>query len=123
MAASRAMDLPMQTDVLVVGAGPAGLTLRTSLTQLGVDHLSIERADAVQPGAKATFAQPRALECLDRLGVTDGPLLDARTRRRRLGVPDGAQALLRASYDKLDRSRLMAGVKVNLPVGGRRFGW
>jgi 2-polyprenyl-6-methoxyphenol hydroxylase-like FAD-dependent oxidoreductase len=101
MAPSRTTALPTQTDVLIVGAGPAGVTLAASLTQLGVDHVLIERADSIQPGTKAAFVQPRALEYLDRLGVADG-LVGAGTRGRRFGVYDGARALLRASYDNLD---------------------
>lgn len=100
MASSPTASLPTQTDVLIVGAGSAGLTLAASLTQLGVDHVLIERADSVQPGSKAAF-QPRTLEDLDRLGVADH-LVAAGIRGRHFSVHDGPRALLRASYDNLD---------------------
>ncbi|MBV6701299.1 FAD-dependent monooxygenase [Kitasatospora aureofaciens] len=101
MASTRTTALPMQTDVLIVGAGPAGLTLAAGLTQLGVDHVLIERADSVQPGAKAAFVQPRALEYLDRVGVADR-LVAAGIRGHHFSVHDGARTLLRGSYDNLD---------------------
>ena len=101
MTLSRTTALPTQTDVLIVGAGPAGLTLAASLTQLGVDHVLIEQADSVQPGAKAAFVQPRALEYLDRLGVADGLVAEG-TLGHHFGLHDGARTLLRVSYDNLD---------------------
>ncbi|WP_269857049.1 FAD-dependent monooxygenase [Streptomyces sp. RPT161] len=101
MASSSTAALATQTDVLIVGAGPAGLTLAASLTQLGVDHVLIERTDAVQPGAKAAFVQPRALEYLDRVGIADR-LVAAGVRGRHFSVNDGPRTLLRASYDNLD---------------------
>jgi cation diffusion facilitator CzcD-associated flavoprotein CzcO len=42
-------DLPDRTDVLVVGAGPAGLTMAVSLVQLGVDCVVIDRKPGVAP--------------------------------------------------------------------------
>ena len=36
-------EFPTSTDVLIVGAGPTGMTLATSLKQLGVDCVVIEQ--------------------------------------------------------------------------------
>jgi 2-polyprenyl-6-methoxyphenol hydroxylase-like FAD-dependent oxidoreductase len=102
MAASSASPaLPAKTDVLIVGAGPAGLALAASLCQLGVDHVLIDRNDTVQPGSKAAAIQPRALEYLDRIGVADR-LIQAGDRGRGFRLHDRQQTLLRASYDNLD---------------------
>jgi 2-polyprenyl-6-methoxyphenol hydroxylase-like FAD-dependent oxidoreductase len=92
---------PTTTDVLIVGAGPAGLALAASLRQLGVDHVLIDRNDAVQPGSKAAAIQPRALEYLDRIGVADR-LIQAGDRGRGFRLHDRTQTLLSASYDNLD---------------------
>ena len=61
--------LPRQTDVLIVGAGPAGLTLAVTLAQLGISHVIIDTKPAAAPGTKAAGVQPRTLEYLDRIGV------------------------------------------------------
>ncbi|SEP53894.1 FAD-dependent monooxygenase [Amycolatopsis saalfeldensis] len=92
---------PATTDVLIVGAGPAGLALAASLRQLGVDHVLIDRHDDVQPGSKAAAIQPRALEYLDRTGVADR-LIQAGDRGRGFRLHDRTQTLLSASYDNLD---------------------
>jgi len=92
---------PATTDVLIVGAGPVGLTLAASLRQLGVDHVLIDRNNAVRPGSKAAAIQPRTLEYLDHIGVGDR-LVKAGDRGRGFRLHDREQILLSASYDNLD---------------------
>ena len=38
----------MQTNVLIIGAGPTGLALANTLQQAGVDHVLIDRLPAAQ---------------------------------------------------------------------------
>jgi 2-polyprenyl-6-methoxyphenol hydroxylase-like FAD-dependent oxidoreductase len=58
-------------DVLVVGAGPTGLTLAAQLLQWGVSVRLIDRAtDRVQQ-SRALAVQPRTLEVLRGLGLAD----------------------------------------------------
>ncbi|MGW7347210.1 FAD-dependent monooxygenase [Streptomyces sp. NPDC054854] len=59
------------TDVLVVGAGPTGLTLAVDLTRRGVRALVVERADRLFPGSRGKGLQPRTLEVLDDLGLNE----------------------------------------------------
>lgn len=56
-------------EVLIVGAGPTGLTLACDLARNGVDVRVIERAAAFNTASKAKTIQPRALEVLDDLGA------------------------------------------------------
>ncbi len=63
--------LPRRCQVLVVGAGPTGLTLAIRLRQSGVDCLLIDRNAAPAPWSRALGVQARTLEIFDALGVLD----------------------------------------------------
>jgi 2-polyprenyl-6-methoxyphenol hydroxylase-like FAD-dependent oxidoreductase len=93
--------LPGSTDVLIVGAGPAGLAMAASLAQLGVDCVVIDRKPELATGSKAAAVQPRTLEYLHRLGVA-APLIDDGIQGRGFAARDGDRVLLRASFDSLD---------------------
>ncbi|GAA2640589.1 FAD-dependent oxidoreductase [Streptomyces vastus] len=60
-----------ETGVLVVGAGPTGLTLACDLARQGVRALVVERADGLFPGSRGKGIQPRTMEVFDDLGVLD----------------------------------------------------
>ncbi|MEV6097072.1 FAD-dependent oxidoreductase [Nocardia sp. NPDC051981] len=64
-------DTLISTDVLIVGAGPTGLTLAIDLARRGVDFCIIERAESPSTASRAKTIQPRALEVADDLGVID----------------------------------------------------
>lgn len=57
--------------VLIVGAGPTGLTLACELARRGVSFRIVEAAPAPQPGSRGKGVQPRSLEILDDLGVVE----------------------------------------------------
>ncbi|HUR06974.1 MAG TPA: FAD-dependent monooxygenase, partial [Nonomuraea sp.] len=59
------------TDVLIVGAGPTGLTLACDLTRRGVACRIIEQATTPAAGSRGFTLKPRTLEALDDLGVAD----------------------------------------------------
>lgn len=70
-------------DVLIVGAGPTGLTLACDLARRNVDHRIIERSTSYNVASRAKGIQPRSLEVLDDLeavryimdtGVVDLPV-------------------------------------------------
>ncbi|MFD5750092.1 FAD-dependent monooxygenase [Streptomyces sp. NPDC127033] len=58
-----------ETEVLVVGAGPTGLTLALDLRRRGVRVQVVERSARLFPGSRGKGLQPRTLEVLDDLGV------------------------------------------------------
>ncbi|MBZ6475397.1 FAD-dependent oxidoreductase [Streptomyces griseocarneus] len=59
------------TDVLIVGAGPTGLTLACDLARRGIACRVLERAERPSTASRAKTIQPRALEVADDLGVID----------------------------------------------------
>ena len=58
-------------DVLVVGAGPTGLTMAAQLAAFGVRVRVVDRAVDRVHESRALAIQPRTLEVLSSLGVTD----------------------------------------------------
>ncbi|MBM6403277.1 FAD-dependent monooxygenase [Phycicoccus sp. CSK15P-2] len=58
-------------DVLVVGAGPTGLTLACGLARDGVQCRVVDRTPEYNTASKAKTIQPRALEVLDDLDAAD----------------------------------------------------
>ncbi|HET6521829.1 MAG TPA: FAD-dependent oxidoreductase, partial [Geminicoccaceae bacterium] len=63
--AARAVRRP----VVVVGAGPVGLTLAVDLATRGVGTVVLEARDTVSGGSRSICHAKRSLEILDRLGV------------------------------------------------------
>ncbi|RKR76465.1 FAD-dependent monooxygenase [Frondihabitans australicus] len=70
------------TTVLIVGAGPTGLTLACELARLGVAFRIVEAAPGPQPGSRGKGIQPRSLEVFDDLGIADQVIAHGR-----MGMP------------------------------------
>ena len=60
---------PITTDILICGAGAAGLTLALDLARRGVDLRLIEKDAGPFPGSRGKGLQPRSQEVLEDLGV------------------------------------------------------
>jgi 2-polyprenyl-6-methoxyphenol hydroxylase-like FAD-dependent oxidoreductase len=58
-------------DVLIVGAGPTGLTLACVLTQWGIRCRLIDLSATPPTGSRGKGLQPRSLELLDDLGIVE----------------------------------------------------
>src|SRR3979490_3432929 len=58
-----------QHPVVVVGAGPVGLSLAIDLAQRGQSVVLLDDADRIGEGSRAIFSSKRSLEYWDRLGV------------------------------------------------------
>ena len=93
----------MDTDVLIVGAGPTGLMLANQLARRGVRALIIDRHAGPSRETRALGVQARTLEIYAKLGIAD--------RARALGTPStGANIwaegrwMARASLGEVGRS-------------------
>jgi 2-polyprenyl-6-methoxyphenol hydroxylase-like FAD-dependent oxidoreductase len=71
----------METDVLVVGAGPTGLLLAAELCRRGVVCRLIDAFADTQHWDRATVVHPRSLEVFESLGIVDR-FLDAGVPQR-----------------------------------------
>lgn len=83
-------------DVVIVGAGPVGLTLALALGRAGVRVVLLEREAGLPVEGRATTIHASTLELLDELGVADEAValgLPARTLQYR-DHSSGAQATL-----------------------------
>ncbi|MBN9741057.1 3-(3-hydroxyphenyl)propionate hydroxylase [Amycolatopsis sp. A1MSW2902] len=68
-----------EVPVLIVGAGPTGLTLACELARRGVAFRLVEASPGLRPGSRAKGLQPRSLEVFDDLGVIDRILANGRS--------------------------------------------
>lgn len=61
----------IKTEVLIVGAGPTGLSLACQLQRLGIDFVVIEKNEGVTKYSKAIGVQARTLEIYEQLGLAE----------------------------------------------------
>jgi 2-polyprenyl-6-methoxyphenol hydroxylase-like FAD-dependent oxidoreductase len=86
------MPVEPDVDVLVVGAGPTGLTLAAQLAQYGTRLRFIDRQLDRVHESRALGVQPRTLEVLAGLGVTD-ELVDRGNQAVRLQMHFGRRVV------------------------------
>lgn len=90
----------MHTSVLVVGAGPVGLTASCALVTAGVDVVLIDDQPAGANTSRAAVIHPRTLEGLDTIGVSDE--LEARGLPiERFTIRDRDRPLMPIEFDRV----------------------
>lgn len=100
MSAPVAPPAALDTDVLVVGAGPTGLALALGLCRAGIRHLVVDKLDHGQNTSRAAVIHAHTLEVLERLGVA-GTLAQRGMQVPRFRVRDRDRALLELRFDQL----------------------
>jgi 2-polyprenyl-6-methoxyphenol hydroxylase-like FAD-dependent oxidoreductase len=88
------------TDVLIVGAGPTGLALASTLSRAGIRPIIVEKLAAHQNTSRAAVIHAHTLEQLDGLGLAE-PMLRDGLRLTRFSVRDRDQVLARLNFDWL----------------------
>jgi 2-polyprenyl-6-methoxyphenol hydroxylase-like FAD-dependent oxidoreductase len=61
----------MNTEVLIVGAGPTGLALACQLIRYGVDFVIVDKNETTTPHSKAIGVQARTLEIYEQIGLAE----------------------------------------------------
>lgn len=89
-----------RTDVLVVGAGPTGLTMATELARRGIRTRIVDATAAPNTETRALGMQARSLELFERQGITDA-LLARGLQARVFNVFSENRQILRADFATL----------------------
>ncbi|GAA2660692.1 FAD-dependent monooxygenase [Paractinoplanes durhamensis] len=124
--------MTFQTDVLIAGAGPAGLTLAAALTARGVPVTIVDRAAEGANTSRAAVIHARTLEVLDELGVA-GEFVERGVIVPRFTIRDRDRALMTIDFGGLptaypytlmlpqsETERILAGHLAKLGVEVRR---
>ncbi|KQR98094.1 hypothetical protein ASG12_14115 [Williamsia sp. Leaf354] len=89
-----------QSSVLVVGAGPTGLTAATALSARGVTVRIVDAASEGANTSRAAVVHPRTLEVLEAVDVTRRILARA-VRVPRFDIRDGSNSIAQLDFSTL----------------------
>ncbi|SEF18494.1 FAD-dependent oxidoreductase [Jiangella alba] len=92
--------IPTTTDVLVVGAGPTGLTLATVLAEHGQHVLIVDGRAAADTTSRAAVVHAHTLEALEPYGVSDR-LTALGIHAPRFTIRDRDRILVPVPFDRL----------------------
>jgi 2-polyprenyl-6-methoxyphenol hydroxylase-like FAD-dependent oxidoreductase len=89
------------SDVLIVGAGPTGLTLACELARRGVSFRIIDQLPQPNPLPRAIGLQARTLEILEDIGIAEA-VVRAGLPLHGVDVYSSGRQLVKASFEELD---------------------
>ena len=61
----------METDVIIIGAGPTGLALACQFVRYGVDFVILDTSEGITPFSRAIGVQARTLELYEQIGLAE----------------------------------------------------
>jgi 2-polyprenyl-6-methoxyphenol hydroxylase-like FAD-dependent oxidoreductase len=88
------------TDVLIVGAGPTGLTLAAALAADGVRAIVVDRQAVGANTSRAAVVHARTLEVLEPIGVSSR-LVERGLQAQRFTIRDRDRVLVPIDFDRL----------------------
>jgi 3-(3-hydroxy-phenyl)propionate hydroxylase len=95
-------NLSETAKVVIVGAGPVGLTTALGLARHGVKSIVLEKKATLDPHSRATLIAPSSLEDFQKLGVLDAMLLaGARNDSIRIVRSSDCKELLEFDFSEL----------------------
>ena len=80
----------INTDVIIIGGGPTGLSLACQLNRYGIDFVVIEKNEGITKFSKALGVQARTLEIYDQLGLADRAI-ERGTIARKVRLVEGGE--------------------------------
>ncbi|MCA1609098.1 MAG: FAD-dependent monooxygenase, partial [Acidobacteria bacterium] len=63
------MEKAIKTDVIIIGAGPTGLSLACQFIRYGIGFVIVDRKETITPHSKAIGVQARTLEIYDQINL------------------------------------------------------
>src|SRR5215217_8013198 len=84
------MKTTIKTDVVIIGAGPTGLSLACQFIRYGIDFVVVEKNQGVTPFSKAIGVQARTLEIYDQMGLAQ-PAIERGTIAKRVRLIEGGE--------------------------------
>jgi 2-polyprenyl-6-methoxyphenol hydroxylase-like FAD-dependent oxidoreductase len=70
------MENTIKTEVVIVGAGPTGLSLACQFIRYGVDFVILDKKETITPFSKALGVHARTLEVYEQLGLAEKAVAD-----------------------------------------------
>ena len=74
----KADTIPSKTQVIIIGAGPTGLSMAVQLLRHNIDFIIIEKNEKTTPFSKALVIQARTLEIFYEIGLAEKAIKEGR---------------------------------------------
>lgn len=98
------MPTTMETEVIIIGAGPTGLALACQLTRYGVDFIIVDKKEGVTSYSKALGVHARTLEIYEQMGLAQ-PAIEQGSITGRVRLLESGKQL-----GEVDLSKMGAGL-------------